>query len=394
MNIFEQCPKCGKITEGIPVYGTARQGVRAGTKWVTNKLIINYVALPILGTCVFPIVGTFFGFIIAVIVGAYISKTAENVTDSLDLRFNSSVPFEFKCSHCRNIWKRTYEKGIDYTTDPVLKWEKSVLAENIRSHASSNSFYAVYAGIFALPCAYYCLTHYSDQSSFLIWWLAFIIGMPALTISVSNGIMSLNRRKEANYLESMTVSEFRNSAYRAGNPFVGTVKLIEEANPKQQKVISQPLPPKIIVPVTEEHTRPFISESSDSIKEDIAKLDELLTAGILTEDEYNEQKNKIAPYTAQSAIQTPPQKTKVDAKVENNKIAILHNLKLLLDSEVLTPEEFREQKQSTLSVASIPWDKNKSRYEILEEMKSLLDAGILSQDEFDFHKKTILSDNK
>ena len=74
----------------------------------------------------------------------------------------------------------------------------------------------------------------SNQSSYLIWWLAFIIGMPALIISVSNGIKSLDRKKEADYLDGMTVSEFRNSAYRAGNPFVGVVKKLDEANPNQQ----------------------------------------------------------------------------------------------------------------------------------------------------------------
>jgi hypothetical protein len=79
-------------------------------------------------------------------------------------------------------------------------------------------------------------------------------------------------------------------------------------------------------------------------------------------------------------------------KVENNKIAILHNLKLLLDSEVLTPEEYRKQKMSTLSVVSIPWGKDMTTIEILIEMNYLLDADILTKDEFDFHKKIVLSD--
>ena len=40
MDIFEQCPKCGKITEGIPVYGTKRQVTRTGVKWATKKVLI------------------------------------------------------------------------------------------------------------------------------------------------------------------------------------------------------------------------------------------------------------------------------------------------------------------------------------------------------------------
>ena len=184
--------------------------------------------------------------------------------------------------------------------------------------------------------------------------------------------------------------------YMSGKLFVESIKkldFVDDDGGGPQRELPQVEQPQRIAPITQEPVKRQNAETSDSAKDNLAKLDELLTAGILTEEEYAEQKNKIAPSTVQSAIQTLPQRTKVDSKVENNKIAILHNLKLLLDSEVLTPEEFRKQKQSTLSVASIPWGKNKSRYEILEEMKSLLDAGILSQDEFDFHKKAILSDN-
>ena len=146
-----------------------------------------------------------------------------------------------------------------------------------------------------------------------------------------------------------------------------------------------------IAPKTKETINRLNAESSDSDNNNLVKLDELLKAGILTEEEYAEQKNKIASPTVQSVIQTPSPKTEEDAKVENNKIAILHNLKLLFDSGVLTQEEYRKQKLSTLSVKSIPWGNNVTTIEILVEMKSLLDTGILSQEEFDFHKKTVLS---
>ena len=79
------------------------------------------------------------------------------------------------------------------------------------------------------------------------------------------------------------------------------------------------------------------------------------------------------------------------AKEKENKISILNNLKLLLDAGIITTEEYRKQKQSTLSIAWIPWDNCKSNYEVLLEMKSLLDTGILTQDEYDFHKKEILN---
>lgn len=127
MNIFEQCPKCGKITEGIPAYGTKRQAVRTGVQWATKKVLI-YLLTPLIFSIIGPL-GTVLGFIVAVIIVAYIFRTAENITNSVDLSMYSSVPFEFKCSRCKNVWKRTYEKGIDFTTDSVLKWQKDRLVE-------------------------------------------------------------------------------------------------------------------------------------------------------------------------------------------------------------------------------------------------------------------------
>ncbi len=392
MDIFEQCPKCGKITEGIPVYGTKRQVTRTGVKWATKKVLI-YLLTPLIFS-IFGLLGTVLGFIVVFIVLAYIFKTAENITDSVDLSMYSSVPFEFKCPHCGNAWKRTYEKGVDFTTDFVLKWQKTCLVEKIRGDANTFLGTAIVAGIICAPCIFYCLINLSSQSDYLLWWLLFIIGLPALGISINYGVKSHDKNQEADDLNSMSISRFRHSSYRAGNPFVGVDKPLDKMDKvkeNNQRNLPQFEHNLEIAHQTQEQEKQNSSESSDSAKENLAKLDELLIAGILTEEEYAEQKNKIAPSTVQPAIQNSPQRSKVDTKVENNKIAILHNLKLLLDSEVLTPEEFRKQKQSTLSVASIPWGKNMTPIEILVEMKHLLDANVLTQEDFIFHKKIILS---
>lgn len=390
MDIFEQCPKCGKITQGIPAYEIKQQGVRTGTRFATKKILL-YIATIIMGNVIFPVVGTFLGFIAAFFIAAYIEKKADQVSDSFVQTTFDSTTFEFKCPHCRNAWKRTYEKGVDFTTDSVLKWQKDRLAEEIRGEATSARVKAIIAGIICAPCAFYCVTFFSGQSDYLLWWLLCIIGLPALVVSINYGLKAHDKKQDADDLDSMSISRFRHSSYRAGNPFVGVDKPLDkmdEVSHEQNRGINQK---KIILPISQEPVKSLSAESSDSVKDNLAKIDELLAAGILTEEEYAEQKNKIAPSTIQYAIQTPLQKTKVDAKVENNKIAILQKLKLLLDSEVLTPEEFRKQKQSTLSVASIPWGKDMTAIEILVDMKSLLDAGILKKEEFNFHKKIVLT---
>jgi len=226
MNIFEQCPKCGKIAEGIPVYGTKRQAVRSGVQWATKKVLI-YLLTPLIFSIIGPL-GTVLGFIVAVIIVAYIFKTAENITNSVDLSMYSSVPFEFKCPHCGNAWKRTYEKGVDFTTDFVLKWQKTCLVEKIRGDANTFLGTAIVAGIICAPCIFYCLINLSSQSDYLLWWLLFIIGLPALGISINYGVKSHDKNQEADDLNGMSISRFRHSSYRAGNPFVGVDKPLDK----------------------------------------------------------------------------------------------------------------------------------------------------------------------
>ena len=316
-----------------------------------------------MGNVIFPVVGTFLGFVVAFFIAAYIEKKADQVSDSFVQTTFDSTPFEFKCPYCGDVWKRTYEKGVDFTTDFVLKWQKNSLVEEIRSEASSSRVTAIIAGVICAPCAFYCITHLSGQSEYLLWWLLFIIGLPALCIAINSGVKSHNKSQEADDLESMSISSFRHSSYRAGNPFVGTVRDIDENGE------TEPIAKQI------NSANPKQLESS---KDNLEKLDELLETGTITNEEYINEKKKIGN-SAQPVN-----------NADKKKIELLQNLKMLLDSGILTPEEYNSQKKTTLSVVSIPWDEGKSKLETLASMKSLLDEGILTQQEFDFHKKAII----
>lgn len=109
----------------------------------------------------------------------------------------------------------------------------------------------------------------------------------------------------------------------------------------------------------------------------IEQLDELLHAGILTDEEYDTEVKNIMPQSDQTN--------------DENKVDLLRNLKTLYDAEILTSEEFDKQKQDVLFSETIPmWIQGKTKVEILIELKTLLDEGILAQEEFDYQKMDIL----
>ena len=134
-------------------------------------------------------------------------------------------------------------------------------------------------------------------------------------------------------------------------------------------------------PQTRQYSQKLIQEQSlpspaeDTGETGIEQLDELLHAGILTEEEYDAEKCKIAP----------------SQQDENTKIGMLRKLKKLLDADILTPEEYDKEKMEILFTEKIPvWVSGKTKVETLIEYKKLLDDGILAQDEFDYTKMDIL----
>ena len=108
----------------------------------------------------------------------------------------------------------------------------------------------------------------------------------------------------------------------------------------------------------------------------IEQLDELLHAGILTKDEYDLEISKITPSTQDG----------------DTKIGMLRKLKSLLEGNILSPEEYKQEKIEILYSEKIPaWIPDKTMVEILIEFKKLLDDGTLVQEEFDTLKKEMLN---
>ena len=156
---------------------------------------------------------------------------------------------------------------------------------------------------------------------------------------------------------------------------VFVIALITNGLPNKRKSSSSVTEPQELG-VKQQTTTPQTQDNCD--KKVIEQLDELFHAGILTEKEYKAEKKRFVPI--------------VDNSDKDTKIVLLRNLKSLQEAEILTIEEFNEQKHDVLSSKAIPiWVKEKTKVEILIELKKLLDEKILSQEEFDAQKKEILN---
>ena len=110
----------------------------------------------------------------------------------------------------------------------------------------------------------------------------------------------------------------------------------------------------------------------------IEKLGELSQSGIPTNEGYDTSKGNV--------VQSD------NTEDNGTKVYLLRQLKILFDAEILTSEEFANQKQDVLFSEAIPiWFPEKTKTEMLFELKKLLDENVLNQEEFDCQKKVILN---
>ncbi len=226
---IEQCPKCQNYTEGKPVYSQTRQVTRAAVKKGSSQLFGAVIGFVI--GFFFGIVGCVPGAIIGYVIGLYVqsSKTVSDVTDSIDQQMYSSTDFQFDCPRCGHSWRRTYQNGADTIPDSIIAKQQADLVKSIRGNISSNIIFAVITGIIAIACGYYCFTHESSSTHmedvFLLgntqvtdinwtWWLLCIVLIITALIAIGQLTSAFSNKSEANHIENMSISEFRNSSYR------------------------------------------------------------------------------------------------------------------------------------------------------------------------------------
>ena len=226
---IEQCPKCQNYTEGKPVFSQTRQVTRAAVKKGSSQLIGAGIGFVV--GIFFGIVGCVPGAIIGYIIGLLVSssKTVSDVTDSIDQQLYSSTEFQFDCPRCGHSWRKVFQNGVDTIPDSIIAKQQADLVNSIRGNLSSNIIFAVITGIIALACGYYCFTHESSSTHmedvFLLgntqvtdinwtWWFLGIVLIVTALITIGQASSAFSNKSEADRIERMTVSEFRNSRYR------------------------------------------------------------------------------------------------------------------------------------------------------------------------------------
>jgi hypothetical protein len=226
---IEQCPMCQNYTEGKPVFSQARQVTRAAVKKGSSQIIGAVIGF-VVGFC-FGIVGCVPGSIIGYFIGLLVSssKTISEVTDSIDQQLYSSTEFQFDCPRCGYSWRRFFQNGTDTIPDSVIARQQADLVRTTNESANSNFMYAVIWGIITLACIWYCFTTESSSKHMeKLWlvgevevidvnWLWFILAFFAFVFSLITIwclIDAINKKREANRIEEMTVSDFRTSSYR------------------------------------------------------------------------------------------------------------------------------------------------------------------------------------
>lgn len=226
---IEQCPKCQNYTEGKPVFSQTRQVTRAAVKKGSSQLIGAVIGFVV--GFFFGIVGCVPGAIIGYVIGLYVqsSKTVSDVTDRIDQQMYTSTDFQFDCPRCGHSWRRTYQNGADTIPDSIIAKQQADLVKSIRGNIGSNIIFAVITGVISFACGYYCFTHESSSTHmedvFLLgntqvtdinWTWCFLCIVLIITALIAIGQLSsaFGNKSEADRIENMSVSEFRNSSYR------------------------------------------------------------------------------------------------------------------------------------------------------------------------------------
>lgn len=89
-----------------------------------NKLLVWAVVNPIVGTFIFPVFGTFIGFIISFFIFFYVQNYSKNQSKKIDKKLYATTTYNFTCPNCSKSWSRVVETGVSNMPDQLIQEEK------------------------------------------------------------------------------------------------------------------------------------------------------------------------------------------------------------------------------------------------------------------------------
>lgn len=176
---IEKCPNCGNNVEGQPQIDITRQLARKGTSFGANKVfkyILGSFIAPVLGTIVFPAVGTFIGFIICFILVYQAQKYADKISVQVDRQLFQHVDYSFTCPSCGRQWAKTFQTGLSDMPDDVLEALKTEKVNNTKGYSQIFGVIGLITIALFAYGLYYCITkdaRYATGETYSTWFGTF-----------------------------------------------------------------------------------------------------------------------------------------------------------------------------------------------------------------------------
>ena len=228
--IIEECPNCKAYVEGQADLSVLRIATSKGTAMGINKLIVWMIATPIISSFIFPIFGTFLGFIISFCIFLYIQNYSKNVSQKIDKKLFETTSYIFTCPSCGKTWKKTVNTGTSIIPDEKHKKQKDDMIDSTASIANTIGIIALCTAALTIIGLIYCnvteasyltgainhtfLGDFEERRTNWWWYLWGIIWIISGIMTIIEYNVWKNYNNKCVALKHMSLSEFQNTYFK------------------------------------------------------------------------------------------------------------------------------------------------------------------------------------
>lgn len=153
---IETCPHCGNYVNGNIVRTDEQELTRTVAKKGVNKALL-YIMGAILGTFIFPLVGTVLAVIICFIAAVVADSYSEKAANTIEYSLYKTLKYEYLCPKCGHKWVRYMSKNDDFTPLEILKREKETIIMKLSNSKLNQIIMSCFCGFLTLLSMLYCI---------------------------------------------------------------------------------------------------------------------------------------------------------------------------------------------------------------------------------------------